>query len=106
MHEEEPESRTVDFDGITGFQWDEGNAWKSYVKHQVSQAEAEEVFFDESRRVATDHSHSQSEPRYHALGETSSGRRLHVAFTLRDNRTKIRVISARDMSPKEQRLYE
>jgi uncharacterized DUF497 family protein len=28
--------------------------------------------------------HRQSEPRYHALGKTVGGRRLHVTFTLRD----------------------
>ena len=58
----------VDLDRITGFEWDEGNEWKSYVRHNVSQEEAEQVFFSESLLVVKDHAHSQSELRYHALG--------------------------------------
>ena len=33
---------------ITGFDWDEGNSRKSEEKHSVSQAEAEQVFFQRS----------------------------------------------------------
>ena len=95
----------VDFDRITGFAWDEGNEWKSHVRHAVSQEEAEQVFFSESLLVVKDPAHSQSELRYHALGTIPGGRRLHVTFTLRHDETRIRIISARDMSPKERRLY-
>ncbi|HYA07899.1 MAG TPA: BrnT family toxin [Xanthobacteraceae bacterium] len=56
--------------------------------------------------VADDVKHSQAEARYHALAKTIDGRRLHVTFTLRANRTKIRVISARDMNRKEREIYE
>ncbi|MBI3517219.1 MAG: BrnT family toxin, partial [Proteobacteria bacterium] len=42
----------------------------------------------------------------HALGQTASGRRLHVTFTLRGGGALIRVISARTMSRKERRRYE
>jgi uncharacterized protein len=41
----------------------------------------------------------------HALGRTDKGRRLHIAFTLRGAGTRIRVISARDMSRKERARY-
>ena len=95
----------VDLDRITGFEWDEGNEWKSYVRHNVSQEEVEQVFFSESLVVVKDHAHSQSALRYHALGATPDGRWLHVTFTLRDDETKIRIISARDMNPREQELY-
>ena len=50
--------------------------------------------------------HSQSETRYHALGRTIEGRRLHITFTLREGGKLIRVISARDMSRKERNYYE
>jgi uncharacterized DUF497 family protein len=40
------------------------------------------------------------------MGRTIDGRLLHVTFTLRDGRTKIRVISARDANRKERRIYE
>jgi len=90
---------------IAGFEWDEGNARKN-ERHGVSQVEAEDVFFDPRLLVATDPRHSAAEPRFHALGETSLGRRLHVTFTLRFDGTKIRVISARDMHRREREAYE
>ncbi|MBA3345192.1 MAG: BrnT family toxin [Gemmatimonadales bacterium] len=54
--------------------------------------------------VATDLQHSTEEPRYAALGEADAGRRLSIVFTLRG--TLVRVISARDMSRPERRIYE
>lgn len=68
--------------------------------------EAEDVFFDPRLMIAPDPRHSAVEPRFHALGETSSGGRLHVTFTLREKGTKIRVISARTMHRKEREVYE
>jgi uncharacterized protein len=91
---------------VTGFDWDEGNARKSVDKHGVSQPEAEQVFFNEPLLLLPDLRHSQREPRFHALGRTDSGRRLHIAFTLRVDGTLIRVISARDMHRKEREYYE
>lgn len=44
------------------------------------------------------------EERYYSLGQTNAGRRLFVVFTLRG--TLIRVISARDMSRRERKVYE
>ena len=96
----------IDFERIDGFQWDDGNARKSADKHGVDQAEAEQVFFNEPLLVVDDAGHSRSETRFHALGVTHEGRRLHVTFTLRDEQTKIRVISARDMHRKERSRYD
>jgi uncharacterized DUF497 family protein len=56
--------------------------------------------------VAVDVRHSQSEPRFHALGRTDGERCIHVTFTLRAEARLIRVISARDMSRKERSIYE
>lgn len=95
----------IDFERIVGFDWDAGNARKN-EKHHVSMAEAEQVFFNAPLLVLADARHSQQEPRLHALGKTDEGRRLHVTFTLRQNNTLIRVISARDMHSKERRIYE
>lgn len=96
----------IDLARLTGFEWDEGNARKSVEKHGVSQAEAEQVFLNEPLLIVEDPSHSQAEPRFHALGVTDRGRRLHVTFTLRVESTKIRVISARDMHRKERERHE
>jgi uncharacterized DUF497 family protein len=95
----------LDFDRIIGFDWGAGNARKSVDKHDVSQSEAEQVFFNEPLVVAPDTVHSQTEGRYHALGVTDEGRLLHVTFTLRADDTLIRVISARAMSRKERDRY-
>lgn len=96
----------VDFERITGFQWDHGNLRNSVDKHSVTRAEAEQVFFGDPLLVVEDPRHSRSEPRFHALGVTAAGRRLHVTFTLRDDDTRIRAIAARDMHRKERARYD
>ena len=96
----------IDWRRIVGFQWDDGNARKSVEKHFVSQTEAEQIFLNEPLLNVLDQTHSQSEKRLHALGNTDEGRLLHVTFTLRKEDTCIRVISARDMSRKERSHYE
>ena len=89
--------------GCTGFEWDEGNATKSWKRHRVGRSECEEVFFLEPL-VVEDEAHSQKESRFYALGKTSAGRPLFVVFTVRGD--WIRVISARPMSQRERRVYE
>jgi uncharacterized DUF497 family protein len=91
---------------IEGFDWDEGNKRKSAEKHDVSQAEAEQIFFNDPLLIIEDARHSSHEMRMHALGQTDVGRRLHVSFTLRGDGRLIRVISARSMHRKERLRYE
>jgi uncharacterized DUF497 family protein len=96
----------IDWARITGFEWDDGNARKSVDKYSVSQAETEQMFFNEPLLTLVDRLHSVDGLRMHALGHTDDRRLLHVTFTLRQGETKIRVISARDMSRKERVYYE
>jgi uncharacterized DUF497 family protein len=91
---------------IEGFDWDEGNSRKSIEKHDVSQAEAEQIFFNDPLLIVEDVSHSTCELRLHALGRTDAGRLLHISFTLRGDGRLIRVISARTMHRKERVRYE
>src|SRR5437660_12500367 len=95
----------IDLAKVIEFDWDAGNARKD-ERHGVSAGEAEQVFFSARLLLLDDQRHSQEETRYHALGVTAAGRRLHVSFTLRRDGTAIRVISARDMSKKERAVYE
>ncbi len=95
----------IDLSKIIGFNWDDGNARKN-EKHGVSTADAEQVFFNVPLLLLDDASHSQQEPRLHALGKTDEGRTLHITFTLRRSGQLIRVISARDMHRKERAIYE
>lgn len=88
---------------ISGFDWDEGNIYKNWERHQVSQIECEEIFFNDPLILKEAYSQLQGEKRYFALGKTDLKRLLFIVFTVRNN--KIRVISARDMSKKERRAY-
>ncbi len=91
------------FEQVTGFDWDKGNEQKN-AKHGVTSAEAEQVFLNEPLVVIDDLKHSDTETRFHALGQTREGRLLHITFTVRTS--KIRIISARDMHRKERTVYE
>ena len=71
----------------------------------MSQAEGEQIFFNEPLLRVPDSRHSRQGTRYHALGKTDTGRLLHSTFTLRSGGTRIRVISARDMHRKERTVY-
>jgi uncharacterized DUF497 family protein len=96
----------IDLGRISGFEWDDGNRRKSADKHDVSPAEAENIFFNDPLIIAEDEKHSRGEQRFNALGHTVDNRLLHVTFTLRHNGALIRVISARDMNRKERKIYE
>ncbi len=87
----------------TGFDWDEANAEKNRERHRVTPEEAEDVFFHEPLVVRSDVGHSKREKRCYALGQTSAGRMLFVAFAIR--RELIRVISVRDMNRNEREIY-
>ena len=96
----------INLDQIAGFDWDDGNSRKNADKHDVSQAEAESVFFNDPLIVAEDTKHDEREQRLNALGKTAQNRLLHITFTLRQNGTLVRFISARDMHRKEKKAYE
>ena len=96
----------INWEQIEGFDWDDGSRRKSTDKHDVSQSEAEQVFFNEPLLIVRDLHHSGAEPRFHALGRTDFGRLLHITFTLRRDDRLIRTISARPMHRKERHRYE
>ena len=85
------------------FEWDKGNIGKN-KKHNVEDKEAEEVFLDLKKKIFKDHLHSNGEERSRVVGETKKGRLLLVVFTMR--KSKIRIISARNINKKEVYLYE
>ena len=87
-----------------GFDWDEANARKNWTKHRVTPAESERVFFNRPLLVSDDTKHSEKEKRYYAMGQTDEGRLLFLDFTIR--KKLVRVISARNMSRKERKLYK
>ena len=98
----EEQGRKLLFDCVA-FDWDDGNTVKNWQKHQVTPAECEQIFFNHPLVVQNDIQHSKNEKRYFSLGQTDLGRHLFVAFTIR--KKLIRVISARDMSRNERKVY-
>ena len=86
------------------FDWDKFNQEKNWLKHKVDYRECEEVFLNQPIKLLIDKKHSQKEDRFFALGLTDKKRKLIISFTLRSG--KVRIISARDQSQKERRIYE
>lgn len=84
------------------FNWDRGNKDKNFKKHGISNEEAEEVFLNEPITYE-DLKHSSLEKRPNSLGETDSGKKIFISFTIRGNKT--RLISIRLMSKKERQKY-
>lgn len=86
-----------------GFEWDEANSNKNWLKHKVSRIECEQVFFNRPLIIEEDSEHSVFERRWYLLGRTDMDRKLFVVFTVRNN--LIRVIAARNMNKKEREVY-
>lgn len=89
---------------LISFDWAEGNQGKNWREHRVSKGECEQLFFNKPLLFYKDIKHSLVEKRNFALGTSDAGRKLFVSFTLR--KKTIRIISARDMSKKERKIYE
>lgn len=91
---------------VDGFDWDAGNRAKCR-KHGVSTTQIEALFAD-NPRVAPDPKHSADEDRLIAVGRTSTGRPVFVAFTIRtkNGRRLLRPVTARYMHAKEIAAYE
>jgi uncharacterized DUF497 family protein len=81
------------------------HSWeRNFRRHGVAFTEAMTVFGDPLEITITDVTHSEGEFRFLSLGRSDAGRILVVAYTEREGR--IRIISARLATPKEQRDYE
>ena len=91
------------FESLEGFQWDEGNSEKTWVRHEVSQAECEQLFLNRPIVVTFDEGHSKLERRFVALGRSDSRRQLTVVFIVRESLQ--RVISGRPGSRRERGIY-
>ncbi len=86
------------------FEWDPTKARANEQKHGISFFEACEVFGDEHSSSIRDPDHSVDEDRHLIFGVSKGGKYLVVSYTERDER--IRLISARDMTPRERQAYE
>jgi len=86
------------------FEWDPLKARTNIRKHGISFDEAASAFSDILSFTYDDELHSHTERRYATLGMSNQGRVIVIAHTMRGER--IRIISARDATPRERRWYE
>jgi len=86
------------------FEWDPEKAKLNESKHGVSFFEACEIFDDDHSSAVRDPDHSVDEERYLIFGLSKAGSYLVVSYTERGDR--IRLISARQMTPREREAYE
>ena len=86
------------------FEWDQQKAKLNLQKHGVSFVEAMDVFNDDFSSAVLDPDGSSGEFRYLTFGRTSAFRYLVVSYTERGD--KVRLISARKMTPRERKAYE
>ena len=89
---------------IDGVIWLRGVVDKLLWKHHVTTDEVETVFSGSPRYRFIEKGETQGEDLYLALGQTDAGRYLIVYF-LRKMTGEALVVSARDMTRKERRLY-
>lgn len=84
------------------FEWDDDKARANLVDHKIDFNDARLVFADFGLVEDEDDTMDYSENRYRAVG-MANARLITVFYTLRDGR--IRIISARGATRKEQRTY-
>ncbi len=86
------------------FEWDSKKARSNLRKHKVSFEEAATALRDPMSATGLDPDHSVSEERFVTFGLSERGRLLVVAHSEKDD--TIRIISAREASRGEKRIYE
>jgi len=86
------------------FAWDPKKADQNVRKHRIAFTETATVFGDPLAITAFAPDHSGAEDRFVTVGSSEQGRTLIVAHTDRGN--KIRIISARELTPTERKAYE
>jgi len=85
------------------FEWDPEKETANITKQGVSFGEAMTVFGAPLELTIADPDHSEAEFRFISIGASSAGRILVVAYTERDDRT--RIISARPVTARERKQY-
>jgi uncharacterized DUF497 family protein len=86
------------------FEWDPNKPSANVQKHGVTFEEAAAVFRDDFSVTAADPDNSIDEERFITVGMSSQNRLLMIAHAERGER--IRIISARPLTPRERRQYE
>jgi uncharacterized protein len=85
-------------------QWDPEKAQANLRKHRVSFMEGASIFDDPLAITIDDPAHSIGESRFLTIGYSARNRLIVVVYTDRDD--EVRIISARQATPKERNIYE
>ena len=88
------------------FTWDENKNEINKRKHGLSFEEAKEVFGDENAILFDDPDHSIEEDRFLIIGAIKSTKICIVSHCYRDDDEVIRLISAREATKNERRIYQ
>ncbi len=88
------------------FEWDDYKNDINKKKHGLSFEEAIEVFGDENAILFDDPDHSIEEDRFLIIGAIRSAKICIVSHCYRDNDNVIRLISAREATKSEKRVYQ
>ena len=86
------------------FEWDPVKTRTNEQKHGVTFFEACEVFDDDHSSAVGDPDQSVGENRYLLFGMSKDGKYLVVSYT--EHGDRVRLISARQMTPRERKAYE
>lgn len=87
------------------FEWDSRKDAVNRAKHGIGFAEAATIFGDPLELTIADPVHSEREFRFLSIGRSTMGQLLVVSYTEREQ-NRIRIISARKASRREQADYE
>jgi uncharacterized DUF497 family protein len=90
---------------IKGIIWFDDIVEKLAVKHNVHQDEVREVLANKPYFRLVEKGHRPGENVYTAMGQTDNGRCLIIFFVYKNDKRAL-IISARDMTKTERRLYE
>lgn len=90
---------------IIKFEWDPNKNEINKKKHGLSFETAREVFYDEFAILFDDPDHSSEEERFLIIGSLKSEQICIVSHCYRDSENRIRIISARRATKKEQQAY-
>lgn len=91
------------------FSWDAAKARSNLAKHGVTFQEAATVFFDRYALNLFDVAHSEDEERWVTIGQSQASRLLIAVHTLAhidSDNVRVRLISARKVTPHERQQYE
>ena len=86
------------------YYWEPNKAARVLAERGISLEEVKTVFADPFVEFAPDFAHSIVEARFTAIGTSAQSRLLVVTFTERGQ--TVRIITAREATPKERRYYE